>query len=173
MAGRQQAEQAAAFQQLRPVMTAVLQHRQDPVAMHTALCSVQQVVQAAPPSGLAACFDYVTFPLLLILESAAAARQQANQDKDSTTTTTTTTSSSSSGVGMASAAADAVPIPAAGSDRVVEALLGCLLALLQRCPAGMEPDQALSLLQRLLPLLQLPKDTASEEVRRSNALSVQ
>lgn len=139
--------------------------------MHTALCNVQRVVLDAQPAGLAACFDYVTFPLLLVLESAAAARQPAaaaaaaanhTQDKDSTSRS----HSSSGGGGVVPQAPDAVPVPAAGSDRVVEALLSCLLALLGRCP-GVEHDQALSLLQRLLPLLQLPRDAASEEVRPS------
>ncbi|KAF5840241.1 hypothetical protein DUNSADRAFT_17344, partial [Dunaliella salina] len=42
---------------------------------------------------------------------------------------------------------------------------GCLLALFERCGHGAEEDQAWASLQRLAPLLMLPQEAASEEVR--------
>jgi len=53
-------------------------------------------------------------------------------------------------------------VPAAGSDRVAEAALGCLLRLLERWPpAGWEEVQ--DLVPRLVTVLQLPASATSEE----------
>lgn len=49
---------------------------------------------------------------------------------------------------------------------------GCLQALFECCGPSAEADQALAAVQRLAPLLMLPRGMASEEVRVSNFMSV-
>jgi len=56
-----------------------------------------------------------------------------------------------------------VPIPAARSDAVAEASLSALAALLGRVTLA-NPEQLKGLLQRLLPIVTLPRTAAAEEV---------
>ncbi|KAJ9518506.1 hypothetical protein QJQ45_018578 [Haematococcus lacustris] len=135
-----------AFAQLRPVCAQLLQHRCDAPALHKGLSSLQQLVEQLPAHGLAGCWDYLTFPLLLLLDSGAEARS----------------------TGPAGSGGGQVAVPAARSDRVMEAVLGLISTLCSRClalPCGPDPDQVLGCVQRLAPLLQLTAGQAAEEVR--------
>lgn len=51
------------------------------------------------------------------------------------------------------------------NDRAAEAVLACVVALLQRV-RGLEQDQVLPMLQTAVGLLQLPLGSTTEEVRR-------
>ena len=56
-----------------------------------------------------------------------------------------------------------MPIPAARSDAVAEAALGAVAMLLGRVALA-NPEQLTGLLQRLLPIVTLPRTAAAEEV---------
>jgi hypothetical protein len=68
------------------------------------------VLESVGPAGLQGCWDYVSFPLLLLLDSVQQSRQEG-----------------------AAAAAGQLPVPAAKSDRVAEAALRCIKMLHGRC----------------------------------------
>lgn len=114
-----------------------------------------------PQAGLQQCMDYVLFPLVMMLDAAAALRQPPNG------------SSSERGQQAGSAAAVAaegeagalMALPAMSSDRAVEAVLGCVRVLLRRC-AFQAGQGLLGLLRRLAAMLALPEVTASEETRQ-------
>lgn len=137
---------ARVFSQLKPLCSQLLFLRAQPQQLQQTLDSLAAALAAAEPVGLKACFDYVMYPLLFMLESAAAARSPA--------------SSSSSGTGRTAA----VTVPAMMNDRAAEAALQCVLALLQRVQ-GLEQDQVLPVLQAAARLLALPPGAATEEVR--------
>lgn len=141
------AQQAAeAFQQLRPVCSQLLYRRNNPQQLQQALTALQHVLAEVPLKGLPRCFDYVTYPLLFMIDSIAATRTPAAVE----------TGSSGSGLSVA--------VPAMRNDCAAEAALDCLLVLLRRVSSSLEPDQVLLLLQRLAAVLQLTQEQATEEV---------
>lgn len=143
------AAEAAAdtFQRLKPICAQLLGLRSQPQALTAALAVLRDTIEGAPAAGLARCYDYVTYPLLFMLEAATAMRAPAG------------TSSSSGSQGPQ----PMLSVPAMQLDSAVEALLQCVLVLLQRC-RGLESDQLMPLLQHVGSLLQLPHGSLSEEV---------
>jgi hypothetical protein len=138
---------AHVFAQLKPLCSKLLFLRAEPQQLQQTLDSLAAAVAAADPVGLQACFDYVMYPLLFMMESTAAARSPAS-------------SSSSSSTGRTAA----VTVPAMKNDRAAEAALQCVLALLQRVQE-LEQDQMLPVLQAAAGMLALPPGAATEEVR--------
>jgi hypothetical protein len=141
---------ARVFSQLKPLCSQLLFLRADPQQLQQKLDSLAAAVATADSVGLQACFDYVMYPLLFMLESAAAARIPASS-----------TSSSSDG---ARAEAAAVTVPAMKNDRAAEAALQCVVSLLQRV-RGLEQDQLLPVLKAAAGLMALQAGAATEEVR--------
>lgn len=137
---------AEAFQRLKPVCSQLLYRRNEPQQLQQALGALQSVLADIPPKGLLRCFDYVTYPLLFMVDSIAATRAPPPA----------AAATSSNGMSIA--------VPAAKNDRAAEAVLDCLLLLLQRVGSSLEPDQVLLLLQRLASVLQLTQEQATEEV---------
>jgi hypothetical protein len=143
---------ARVFAQLKPLCSQLLFLRADPQQLQQKLVSLAAAATAADPVGLQACFDYVMYPLLFMLESVAGARAPA--------------SSTSSDARPPAAAA--VTVPAMKNDRAAEAALQCVVSLLQRVQ-GLEQDQLLPVLQAAAGLLALPAGAATEEVGQSGA----
>ncbi len=155
---------AETFQLLRPLTTRVLQLQQaraPPSELAATLQALQAAVQRADPRGLKACWDYLMFPLLLLLESVALARRPR---ASSSTGSRSSQSRGSDGGGGGRHGGDQ-QLPAA-SDRVAEAVVACVQSVLER--VAVQEDQSLSVLQKLAPMLQLPRDAASEEVRQTS-----
>jgi hypothetical protein len=140
---------ARVFSQLKPICSQLLFLRAEPQQLQQTLASLAAAAAAADEVGLQACFDYVMYPLLFMLESIAACR-------------TPPASNSSSSSSSASRTA-AVTVPAMKQDVAAEAALQCVLALLQRV-RGLEQDQLLPVLQAAAGLLALPPGAATEEV---------
>jgi hypothetical protein len=166
------AARRAAFAALRPVCTRLLQLRGDAAAMRAALDDLRAAIVAAPPQGLAACWDYVTFPLFIALDSAASIRSQKEAAAAAAAAGASGRAQGGGGGGRGGAsgvpggATAAAPVAAAGSDVVAEGLLTCLAELSRRAPPG-EADQLVPLLEKLLPLLQIGPAFLSEEVGRA------
>lgn len=144
---------AQAFARLKPMCSQLLFARADPQRLAAALGELAAALASVDARGLRRCHDYVMYPLSFMLESIAAARAPA--------------SSSTSG-GGSGAPGGSISIPAVKNDRAAEAVLDCVLVLQRRAP-GVEQDQAAALLQRLVPLLQLPQQAATEEVHPAQA----
>lgn len=91
------------------------------------------------------------FPLLVLLDSLLAARPPKQPPPPNAD----------------NAAPSATPVFAAAmrTDRAAEAMLEAMHRLLRRCAEQEPGPPALPLLQRLVPLLQLPRGQVSEEVR--------
>jgi hypothetical protein len=107
-----QQERQQAFQALRPVCAGLLQLRSSPDELRASLQHLDGVLAQVSPAGLQACWDYVCFPLLLLVDSV----QQCRQGDGA----------------AAAAAAQELPVPAARSDRVAEAALSCVKTLHSR-----------------------------------------
>jgi hypothetical protein len=155
------AARRAAFALLKPACSRLLQLRADAPALRATLDELHAALAAAPAAGLAACWDYVAWPLFIALDSGAAIRKQreaaAAAEREA---------GRAPGLGNAPqppGSSGAAPVPAAGSDRVMEGLMDCLLALARRAPPA-AGDQLAPVLEKLLPLLQLGPEFASEEV---------
>jgi hypothetical protein len=123
---------------------------------------LDQAVQDVPAAGLRRCFDYVTYPLLFMLDAAAAMRTPAAGSS-------TAAGGSNTAAGSRSSTA-AMNVPAMQQDAAVEALLQAVLGLLRRC-RDLETDQVLPLLQQAGTLLQLPRGALPEEVSWWETLS--
>ena len=78
MQGRPTADAAAAqrsaFADLQPVCAPLLALRGDPGALAAALERLEEALPGVEPLGLAACLDYVLFPLMFTVDSAALLR---------------------------------------------------------------------------------------------------
>ncbi|KAG1680797.1 hypothetical protein FOA52_008130 [Chlamydomonas sp. UWO 241] len=135
---RKAASRTAAFQALRPVCSELMMHRAVPAALQEGLSQLQSLLGSLDPEGLAAVWDYVMFPLLLIVDSIAPLRRAPG---------------TGGGAGGAGGGGE-VPVPAARSDRVAEAALAACATLAERASFA-EPEQAMEVIQRLMPLLQL------------------
>lgn len=135
------------FAALRPACAALLQLRRDARGLAAALAELRVLVEQQDARGLLLCWDYITFPLLLMLEQAVALRQPQH-----------------GGSSDDAAPASQSTVPAAESDAVAEALLAVVLALQRRARCRTE-DQLLPLVQRLAAVVALPRDAASEEMR--------
>lgn len=112
--------------------------------------------------------DYVLFPLLMMLDAAAALRQgprtgnsEAGQQAGSAAGPAGSAAPAAASQGEAGAL---MALPAMSSDRAVEAALGCVRALLQRC-AFQAGQGLLGVLRRLVAMLALPEGAVSEEMR--------
>lgn len=152
---------AEAFQRLKPICAQLMPLRNDPHRLTAALPALADAMQAVPTAGLRRCYDYVTYPLLFMLDAAGAMRASAAAASSGSGTAGGTTSSSTVRDKGAKAL---MSVPAMQQDAAVEALLQCVLVLLQRCK-GLEADQLLPLMQQVGVLLQLPRASVSEEVR--------
>jgi hypothetical protein len=112
-----EAARRAAFQRLRPICAPLLQLRKQPAELRARLEALQEEVAGLDPSGLSGCWDYVTFPLLLAVDSIAAsrrARQQGQQGQQQR----------GGAAGQEGAGEEELAVPAASTDRVAEAVLG-------------------------------------------------
>ncbi|GAX83179.1 hypothetical protein CEUSTIGMA_g10605.t1 [Chlamydomonas eustigma] len=129
----------ATFQQLRPICSVLLQHRTSPEQLLSGLTNLHSQLGSIDAKGLKGCWDYVMFPLMLIVDSIGPIRSQHK------------------GTGLSPADLDGgnhvdVPVPAARSDRVAEAALGCLQLMLERCECT-DLDQRMEIMQRMMPML--------------------
>lgn len=68
------AAQQRAFARLQPVCAPLLALRGDPGALAAALERLEEALPGVEPLGLAACLDYVLFPLMFTVDSAALLR---------------------------------------------------------------------------------------------------
>lgn len=159
-----------AFAALRPICSRLLQLRGDAAAMRAALSDLARTLSEVPAPGLEACWDYVSFPLLIALDSAVAIQQK----REAAAAAAAAGAGAGTGAaqqprlraeGVSAAAQPDAPVPAAGSDLVAEGLLECLALMVRRAPPG-EADQLAPILEKLLPLLQVGPAFAPEEVRR-------
>ncbi|GIL91114.1 hypothetical protein Vretifemale_18782 [Volvox reticuliferus] len=177
-----QQHRQAAFQALRPITTQLLLLRDQPEGLHLQLVSLKQLLQELPPEGVEGCWDYVAFPLMVLLDAVVPSRKTVRAAHGAAGST------DGGGDGVdANGCYRAGELSAAAcrSDRVVEALLGALLVLLVCCSApnslgengahrkrgegvlavdGIRTDRLVAMLQHLAPLLQLGPEEASEEV---------
>ena len=71
------AAQRRAFNRLQPACAPLLALREDPRALAVALERLAELLPSVDPVGLAACLDYVLFPLLFTVDSAALLRAPA------------------------------------------------------------------------------------------------
>lgn len=71
------AAQRCAFNRLQPACAPLLALREDPRALAVALERLAELLPSVDPVGLAACLDYVLFPLLFTVDSAALLRVPA------------------------------------------------------------------------------------------------
>lgn len=110
-------QRQAAFAELKPLTTQLLPLRAQPDRLQPVLRSLADVMGELPPAGLEGCWDYVAFPLMILVDSIAPSRQQLLQQQQK-----------EDGGDVATAAAPPGPqdvvAPACRSDRVAEALLG-------------------------------------------------
>lgn len=114
MASQAQAR-AVVFQALRPLCSPLMQLRSNASGLHQALTALQAALQITDACGLQGCWDYVTLPLLLMVDSIIPARRigaalrmkdgQQQQDDDQ-------------------GAVEDAAFPVMHSDRLVEAVLG-------------------------------------------------
>ena len=110
-----QAERQTAFAALRPLTTQLLVLREQPERLAPALAALRDALgpgSALPAGGVAACWDYVAFPLLILVDAVLPTRQQQQGPPQG-----------QAGQGGAGAG-EALTVAACRSDRVVEALLG-------------------------------------------------
>lgn len=84
--------------------------------------ALQGILSSADPGGLQGCWDYITFPLLLIVDSISALHLQRPPHPTPAAAAVAGEYRGSSNNG-GSDASD-TPVPAAASDRVCEAVLG-------------------------------------------------
>eukprot|EP00878_Enallax_costatus_P036849 GHUV01041420.1.p1 GENE.GHUV01041420.1~~GHUV01041420.1.p1 ORF type:complete len:163 (+),score=75.45 GHUV01041420.1:655-1143(+) len=145
-------QNADAFQRLKPVCSQLLYRRSDAQQLQQCLNELHRTLADVPPRGLVRCYDYVTYPLLFMLDGIAATR----------TPTAAPHTASSNG---ASSSAVSLAVPAMKNDRAAESMLDGMLLLLERVGSSLEVDQVLLLLQRLVAVLQLTPEQATEEVR--------
>jgi hypothetical protein len=155
---------AEAFQRLKPICARLLTLRNDPSTLTSGFRALADTLQAVPAPGLRRCYDYVTYPLLFMLDAAAAVRSPAAASSSS--------SSGSTGSAGTTKPQGMMQVPAMQQDSAVEALLQCVLVLLQRCEA-VESDQLMPLMQQVGTLLQLPRASLSEEVCWGNIYLLQ
>ena len=66
----------AAFQRLQPLCSALLPLRTEPRSLAAALKALQAAVSETEAVGLQACMDYVTFPLLYVVDSIGTHRRE-------------------------------------------------------------------------------------------------
>lgn len=158
---------AAAFQRLKPICAQLLRLRQEPQSLAAALQVLQDTIESLPTAGLRRCYDYTMYPLLFMLDAAAAMRASppgAGPAQPVNSSSTASIAIANGGkAGGAGRPQVLMSVPAMQQDVAVEALLRCVLALLQRC-VGLEADQLLPLLQHVGVLLQLPRTSLCEEV---------
>lgn len=138
---------AEAFQRLKPICSQLLYRRTDPQLLLQCLKDLHTALAGVSSRGLARCYDYITYPLLLMIDCIAVTR---------------TAQATSNGT---SSAANGIAVPAMKTDRAAEAVLDCMLLLLERVASSLEGDQVLLLLQRLVAVLQLTPQQATEEVK--------
>jgi hypothetical protein len=119
---------AAVFKALKPCCSKLLPLRHDPQQLTASLQQLLVTLAAVDPRGLSRCFDYVFFPMSYMLESVVSLR-------------TAGSSSSSSGGGNSGSSGRAVAaVPAMNSDKAAEAVLGCVLMVVDKVPS-LDADQ--------------------------------
>jgi len=125
----------AVFSTLQPICSVILQSRSNPPELTSLLSGLDTLLQEVDVQGLQACIEYVLFPLRLILDCASGGggEQQKQQHQHQHQQ-------------------GGVAIPAASSERVVEATLKCLFTVLCRCNIERK-EQILSVIARLTALL--------------------
>ncbi len=107
-------QRQTAFAALKPLTTQLLPLRAQPDRLQPVLRSLADVMGELPPAGLEGCWDYVAFPLMMLVDSIAPSRQQQQQKGGG----------GEAAPAAASSAPQDVVAPACRSDRVAEALLG-------------------------------------------------
>ncbi|ERN14793.1 uncharacterized protein LOC18443063 isoform X1 [Amborella trichopoda] len=132
------------FAQLNPLCTETLELLQKPHSNGAPLFALIDYVRNAPPDSLQSCFDYVLFPLLLLLDAAIRCRSSSKGDPNKNI-----------GVDMA---------PCTISDRVAEGVLQCLEQVLKKCHL-VSVNQMVVVLKSLTNGALLPPSDSSEEFR--------
>ncbi|GIL65910.1 hypothetical protein Vafri_19550 [Volvox africanus] len=177
-----QQQRQTAFNAFRPITTQLLLLRDQPEQLHPQLVSLKQLLQELPAEGVEGCWDYVAFPLMVLLDAVVPTRKTVRSGCGAADST----DGSGDGVDTSGrCGAGELLAAACRSDRVVEALLGALLILLVRSTApdsvggsgaqrkrgegvqaldGLRTNRLVAVLQHLAPLLQLGSEEASEEV---------
>ncbi|GLC59559.1 hypothetical protein PLESTB_001500300 [Pleodorina starrii] len=139
-----QQHRQAAFQALRPVTTQLLLLRDQPERLQPQLLALEQLVSELPPEGVEGCWDYVAFPLMVLLDAVMPSRQAARQPGQQSSGGGGGGGAGGGGGGAGGGGAPGGELVAAAcrSDRVLEALLGALLALLERVPLPPPHDRS-------------------------------
>lgn len=124
-------------------------------------------LQTSGGEALAECAEYVMFPLLLILDAVAAAGHSDVASRSGTQAAPAGTDED--GQHTESGASLATLLPAAKSFGVAEAVLACVLAVIDHVGALLSDAQRLTLLHHLSQCLSLDVASSSEEVRHAGA----
>lgn len=111
------AARAAVFQALRPLCAPLMQLRANASGLHQALTALQAALQITDATGMQGCWDYITLPLLLMVDSIIPSRRigTAQRGKDDNSQR-----QQDADLGSMEDAA----FPVMQSDRLVEAALG-------------------------------------------------
>lgn len=129
-------DNARVLARLRPHCVRILQQRNSSTQLLEALQALNAVLPELPRSGLTSCWEYVAYPLHLVIEAYITGAQ--------------------GGPGQPGTAA-------VYNSRVGETALGCLHTLVDHTDSG-QPDQLLAVVPKVADLLQLGRDAVTEEV---------
>ncbi|GAV64137.1 hypothetical protein CFOL_v3_07655, partial [Cephalotus follicularis] len=140
-------ERSSVFSQLKPYCIELLELVQNPKKHPSSIPSLLHCLRSSPPHALYPFFDYVLFPLLLLLDVAVDCRSSQKEDSKENISTY-----------------DVPKVPQKVSDRVVEGVLQCLEELLTKCHLG-SVDQMVVVLKKLTFAALLSPSEASEEFR--------
>ncbi|OMP09768.1 hypothetical protein COLO4_05147 [Corchorus olitorius] len=129
-------ERSKLFLQLKPYCLELLELAQNPKKHSSAIRALLHLLRSSPPDSLQPFFDYILFPLLLLLDAAVDCR--SSQKKSETNKKV--------------------------SDKVAEGVVQCLEELLKNCQLG-SVDQMVVILKKLTYAALLSPSEASEEFR--------
>ncbi|CAN0905959.1 TELO2-interacting protein 1 homolog [Linum grandiflorum] len=139
---------SSVFSRLKPYCLELLQLLQNPNKVSSsALPSLLQLLRSCSSSDLQSYFDYTSFPLLLLLDTAVSCRSSNKDDPQSNSATLNPQQWAHS-----------------VSDKVAEGVLQCLEELLQKCHFG-SVDQMVVVMKKLTNAALLSPSEASEEFR--------
>eukprot|EP00899_Mesostigma_viride_P026422 jgi/Mesvir1/6965/Mv09110-RA.2 len=147
----------AIFLRLQPVCTSILDQSGDRKSQYHSITALQALLKESTAEELYPFFDYVNFPLSLLLDNAIKSNLKPVTGPGGRNGSV----GSGSGGRPSAAAEDGVV-----GDRAAEALLRCYEALLAKRPCETAEELA-SMLSRFSGLLALPRACFAEEVRTS------
>ncbi|OMO55316.1 hypothetical protein CCACVL1_27310 [Corchorus capsularis] len=129
-------ERSKLFLQLKPYCLELLELAQNPKKHSSAIPALLHLLRSSPPDSLQPFFDYILFPLLLLLDAAVDCRSSQKKSKTNKKV----------------------------SDKVAEGVVQCLEELLKKCQLG-SVDQMVVILKKLTYAALLSPSEASEEFR--------